>query len=86
MHHTLAYIKRTQSRERARYVRLGIHEAALHAALMPEKHQKELAFERADIRYVVKWRFKIVFMLTEESIIILRVFHASQNPDKLTID
>ncbi len=85
MHHILSYIKRTQSRERARHVRLGIQDAARATVDMPTKHRIEPSLERTDIRYILKWRFKILFQITDEYIVILRVFHTAQSPDKLAI-
>ncbi len=85
IHNILDYIKRTQSHERARYVRLGIQDAVRATVDMPTKHRIEPTLERTDIRYILKWRFKILFQITDECIVVLRVFHTSQNPDKLTI-
>jgi plasmid stabilization system protein ParE len=51
----------------------------------PEKYSKEeyLADEPENYRSISKWSFKIIYEVTEEFIIIVDVFHTSQNPSKI---
>ena len=42
-------------------------------------------FKGSDIRYLVQGSFKIVYKVEEDIVIILSVFHTSQNPDKMSI-
>ena len=51
----------------------------------PEKYSKEeyLKHEPEDFRSVSKWNYKIIYEITEKSIIIIDIFHTSQNPVKI---
>ncbi len=42
-------------------------------------------FNNSEFRYLVQGNFKIVYKVEEDTIIILAVFHTSQNPDKMSI-
>ena len=50
-----------------------------------EKFQKEMTIEtERNIRRAVIHSYKIVYEVTPEAVFILDIFHAAQNPDKLT--
>jgi plasmid stabilization system protein ParE len=51
----------------------------------PEKFSKEeyLANQPENFRSVSKWTYKIIYEVTDEYIVILDVFHTSQNPAKI---
>ena len=51
----------------------------------PEKFSIEecLASEPENFRSVSKWSYKIIYEVTQESIIIVDVFHTSQHPSKI---
>jgi plasmid stabilization system protein ParE len=51
----------------------------------PQKFSVEeyLADEPENYRSVSKWNYKIIYEVTEECIIILDLFHTSQNPIKI---
>jgi len=78
------YIYNAASRERARYVITEIRKTANAITLFPTKHAKELAINDQTVRYVVKWSYKILFIVDEKNVNIVRVFHTAQNPNKLT--
>jgi toxin ParE1/3/4 len=42
-------------------------------------------FKDSEFRYLVQGNFKIVYKVEEDTVIILAVFHTSQNPDKMSI-
>jgi toxin ParE1/3/4 len=42
-----------------------------------------LKFKKSEYRYLVVWSYKIVYRVTKERVTISRVFHTSQNPEKL---
>ncbi len=42
-------------------------------------------FKDSEFRYLVQGNFKIVYKVEEDTVIILSVFHTSQNPDKMSI-
>jgi plasmid stabilization system protein ParE len=77
------YILKTNSRERAVYVIGGIKEEAAKITLFPAKHAKEPEDIPGNIRFAVKWSYKILFTIEEEHVNIVRVFHTAQNPKKL---
>jgi plasmid stabilization system protein ParE len=52
-------------------------------AEFPNKYPIEPLLNRENTRFVTKWSFKIIYRVEKERIIILRVFNAKQNPDKL---
>lgn len=42
-----------------------------------------LEFKKYDYRYLVVWSYKIVYRVTKQRITISRIFHTSQDPEKL---
>ena len=77
------YIKHAESRERALYVITGIRAKAKETLTFPTKHAIEPYINRDNVRFVVKWSYKIVFEIKENTVIILSIFHTAQNPQKL---
>lgn len=51
----------------------------------PEKYSAEelLIHELENYRSVSKWRYKIIYEVTEECIIIVDIFHTSRHPSKI---
>ena len=81
------YIASVESRERAIYVINGIMAKAREIQLIPTKHAHEPYINRDNVRFAVKWFFKIVFEIKEEddTVRILSIFHTSQSPEKIKI-
>ena len=77
------YVARVESRERALYVIAGIREKAKETLHFPTKHAHEPYINRDNIRYAVKWSYKIVFEIKKNTVRILGVFHTAQNPKHL---
>jgi len=77
------YITSVESRDRALYVINGIIAKAKETLIFPTKHAREPYIDRDNVRYVVKWSYKIVFEIKENSVIILSIFHTAQSPEKL---
>jgi plasmid stabilization system protein ParE len=77
------YIKNAESQERAIYVITGIKEIANEIVYFPAKHAKEPFILDKTVRYAIKWRYKILFTIDEKRVNIVRVFHTSQNPEKI---
>jgi toxin ParE1/3/4 len=77
------YVNKKESFERANYVIDGIDDAINRILPVPTKHRIEPIFNRSDIRYILKWHYKIVFQIANDKIRILSVFHTAQNPGKL---
>ena len=51
----------------------------------PEKYSREefLADQQENYRSVSKWRYKLIYEVTDNYIIIVDVFNTSQNPSKI---
>jgi plasmid stabilization system protein ParE len=77
------YIRNAESRERAKYVVSRIKSVAANITPFPAKYAKEPVIANGNIRYAVKWHYKILFTIDEKHINIVRIFHSAQNPDKL---
>ena len=52
-------------------------------AEFPAKFPVEPILNQENVRFVVKWDYKIIYRIEKDKIIILRVFHSRQNPEKL---
>ena len=50
---------------------------------MPYKHPKEPYFGNEKIRFVAKWKYKIIYEIGDIDIIILSVFNTSQTSLKI---
>lgn len=50
---------------------------------MPYKHPKELYFDNEKIRFVAKWKYKIIYEIGDIDIFILYVFNTSQTSLKI---
>jgi len=78
------YILETEkNRERAVYVIFGLKQKANETTLFPTKHAKEPVDIPGNMRYAVKWSYKILFTIDEKYVNIVRIFHTAQNPEKL---
>jgi plasmid stabilization system protein ParE len=85
LRHIFAYIVFRNSEKRAQYVLQGINDAVCHAAFMPQKHAVEPWYNRQDIRFTIKWKYKIIFLIAQDEIHILRIFHTAQNTRKIRL-
>ena len=81
----IQYIRLRESVTRAAHVRNGIIEATNKAAIYPTKHRIEPIYNRHNIRFVVKWRYKIIFQIEGTTIRILAIFHTAQSPNKVNL-
>ena len=78
------YIKK-DSPQNAKKVRKELLRLAGSLNDFPEKYPREpfLDDEPENFRSVTKWSWKIIYEVTDSAIIILMIFHTSQNPDKI---
>lgn len=72
----------------ARKVKKELINLAHSLNVFPEKFSVEeyLADEQENYRSVSKWSYKIIYEVTDDSIIIVDIFHTSQNPSKINTD
>lgn len=61
----------------------GLLELAETLDYMPFKFPKEPFYNKEDIRYITKYNHKLIYQVKTDKILILRVFPARQNPNKL---
>lgn len=52
-------------------------------SFMSLKYPVEPSYNKENIRCVTKYNHKLIYQLEKEQIIVLRVFPAKQNPDKI---
>lgn len=78
------YIK-VDSKTAATKVRKGLLSFARTLGDFPEKYSVEpyLEDEFNNYRSVTKWSYKIIFEVTHNEIIVVMIFHTSQNPNKI---
>lgn len=69
----------------ARYVKTELVKLAGSLNDFPEKFPKEelLSDMEENYRFVSLWSYKIIFEVASDSIIIVAIFHTSQNPEKI---
>ena len=80
------FICQVDCKRNAFYVVSEIRKQAKKVLVLPELFPKEPIVNDNNIRFTVKWRYKIIFKIDKTAIYIVRIFHTSQNPNKLTID
>jgi len=49
----------------------------------PFAYLKEPVYNKENIRFIVKWNFKIIYQVKNKTIYILRVFNTRQNPKRI---
>ena len=78
------YIK-VESPSGAHKVRRALLSLAKNLGTFPEKYPKEpyLLDEPNNYRSVSKWSYKLIYEVTENEVIIVMLFHASQDPGKI---
>ena len=78
------YIK-NDSPTNAKKVRAKIIEHIGLLTNMPEKYPREwyLDQKQGEFRFIPIYSYKIIYEITASHIIVLQIFHTSQNPDKI---
>ena len=72
----------------ARYVKKSLVQLGGSLGHFPEKYSREeyLADEPKNYRSVSKWRYKIIYEVTDEYVNIINIFNTSQHPSKIKRD
>jgi plasmid stabilization system protein ParE len=72
----------------ARYVKKSLIQLGGTLGHFPEKYSKEeyLAKVPGNFRSVSKWRYKLIYEVTEEYVNIINVFNTDQHPSKIKRD
>ena len=80
----MEYVTQKESYSRAKKLVIQIIGKAKGITNFPEKYQRETLINTdRNIRRAIIYSYKIVYEITNGTIIILRVFNTAQNPDKL---
>jgi plasmid stabilization system protein ParE len=79
----VTYITQNDSITRAAYVGQELIETVEKINPFPEKHPVEPNINIPDVRFIMKWKYKIIFQIGQDTISILQIFHTAQNPGKL---
>jgi len=69
----------------AKYVKMSLVQLGGTLGHFPEKYSREeyLTNEPKNYRSVSKWRYKIIYEVTDEYVNIINVFNTSQHPSKI---
>ena len=49
----------------------------------PFAYPKDPVYNKENIRFIVKWNFKIIYQVKNKTIYVLRVFNTRQNPKRI---
>jgi len=81
----VAYVVISESVTRAKYVEQGILSEMKRLEFFPTAYPKDeyASTDKMAIRFIVKWRYKILFFVDTNKVQIVRIFHTAQNPNKL---
>ena len=79
------YIK-NDSLQNAKKVKRRIVEIVSDLLIFPEKYSRGPFLDKTigNFRFAVIWRYKIIYEITDNNIIILDIFHTAQSPIKIT--
>ena len=79
------FITEKESYSRAKYVERELLKTAKCLETFPNGYAKDEYASTPElvVRFIVKWNYKLVFTVHENTVYIAGIFHTSQNPDKL---
>jgi len=83
----VSYISNSESVVRAKQVERGILSEMKRLACFPTAYPKDeyASVDNWEIRFIIKWHYKILFFIDADTVQIVGIFHTAQNPNKLTI-
>ena len=81
----VSYIAEIESITRAKYVEKGILSAMKRLERFPTAYPRDqyASTDKTEIRFVLKWKYKILFFIDDDIVQVVGIFHTAQNPDKL---
>lgn len=79
------FITEKDSYSRAKHVERELLKTAKCLETFPNGYAKDeyASTQEFIVRFIVKWNYKLVFTVNENTVYIAGIFHTSQNPDKL---
>ncbi|GHT47669.1 hypothetical protein FACS189440_08870 [Bacteroidia bacterium] len=75
----LEYISQNAGEEYADYVLKGIEETVSRIYPFPHKHVREPLLNDYNIRYAVKWKYKIIYEIFSNHVEILHIYHTARD-------
>jgi plasmid stabilization system protein ParE len=81
----VTYISDVDSIVQAKYVERSILSEMKRLAHFPTAYPKDeyASIGNREIRFIIKWHYKILFFIGVNTVQIAGIFHTAQNPDKL---
>ena len=81
----VVYISDIESITQAKYVERGILSEMKQLEYFPTAYPKDeyASMDNKDIRFIMKWHYKILFFIDANTVQIVGIFHTAQNPNKL---
>jgi len=82
----VTYIGQRDCHANAKRVERGILSKTKELSRFPESCPKDryASTETQDVRFAMKWKYKILFIIESNVVQIVRIFHTAQNPEKLS--
>jgi len=82
----VSYISQRDSHARAKHVEHGILSKAKVLSRFPEGYPKDpyASTETQIVRFAIKWKYKILFVIENDMVQVVGIFHTAQTPEKLT--
>ena len=82
----VTYISDIESIERAKHVEHGILSEMKRLEHFPTAYptDEHASTDNRKVRFIMKWRYKILFFIDADTVQIVGIFHTAQNPNKLS--
>jgi plasmid stabilization system protein ParE len=79
------YISDVESIMQAKYVERGILSEMKCLEHFPSAYPKDAfaSMDNRDIRFIMKWHYKILFFIEDNIVQVVGIFHTAQSPHKL---
>ena len=81
----VSYIIQNDDYSSAKYVERGILSQAKALSRFPEGYPKDqyASTETQIVRFAMKWKYKILFVIEDDMVQVVKIFHTAQNPERL---
>jgi len=81
----VTYIAHVESPTRAKHVERGILSEAKKLQHFPNGYARDeyASSDTLTVRFIVKWSYKILFVVVRDTVQVVAIFHTAQSPDKL---
>ena len=82
----VTYISEIESITQAKYVERSILSEMKRLKYFPTAYPQDesASTDNREIRFILKWRYKILFFIDADTVQIVGIFHTAQNPTKLS--